>query len=89
MIRRLHFEEAQQSHFAINAARESGEIKDDNESASLAEEFQSLLAGMSGQVGAITDQVSALGFALAQSATPQKARHEDHSHSEKQREATR
>ena len=88
MIRRLHFEEAQQSHFAINAARESGEIKDDNESASLAEEFQSLLAGMSGQVGAITDQVSALGFALAQSATPQKARHEDHSHSEKQREDT-
>ena len=89
MMRRLHFEEAQQSHFAINAARESGEIKDDNESKSLAEEFSALLAQMSGPVGAMPDQVSALGFALAQSAAPQKAKHEDHYRDEKQCDANK
>lgn len=88
MIRRLHFEEAQQSHFAINAARESGEIKDDNESASLAEEFSALLAQMSGPAGTMPDQVSALGFALAQSAAPQKAKPDDHHHTEKQHDDT-
>jgi hypothetical protein len=89
MMRRLHFEEAQQSHFAINAARESGEIKDDNESKSLAEEFSALLAQMSGPVGAMPDQVSALGFALAQSAAPQKAKHEDPYRDEKQCDANK
>jgi hypothetical protein len=88
MIRRLHFEEAQQSHFAINAARESGEIKDDNEFTSLAEEFSALLAQMSGPAGTMPDQVSALGFALAQSAAPQRARHEDQHHAEKQHDDT-
>lgn len=78
MMRRLHFEEAQQSHFAINAARESGETRDESESASLAEEFQSLLAQLTGQISSMPDQVSALGFALAQSATPQRAKPEDH-----------
>jgi flagellar hook-length control protein FliK len=78
MMRRLHFEEAQQSHFAINAARESGETRDESESASLAEEFQSLLAQLTGQIGSMPDQVSALGFALAQSAAPQRAKPEDH-----------
>jgi hypothetical protein len=88
MIRRLHFEEAQHSHFAINAARESGEIKDDNESASLAEEFSALLAQMSGPAGTMPDQVSAIGFALAQSAAPQKAKTDDDHHTEKQHEDT-
>jgi hypothetical protein len=78
MMRRLHFEEAQQSHFAINAARESGETRDESESASLAEEFKSLLAQLTGQISSMPDQVSALGFALAQSATPQRAKPEDH-----------
>jgi flagellar hook-length control protein FliK len=72
MIQRLHLEEAQQpSAYAISAARESGEYKDDKENESLALEFQSLLAQISGQIAAIPDQAMAVGLALAQTAAPE------------------
>jgi flagellar hook-length control protein FliK len=75
MIQRLHLEEAQQpSAYAISAARESGEYRDDKEKESLALEFQSLLAQISGQIAAIPDQAMAVGLALAQTAAPEQQR---------------
>ena len=77
MIQRLHLEEAQQpSAYAISAARESGEYRDDKENESLAFEFQSLLAQISGQIAAIPDQAMAVGLALAQTVAPQQSRRE-------------
>jgi len=72
MIQRLHLEEAQQpSAYAINAARESGAYKEDKENESLALEFQSLLAQITGKLAAVPDQALAVGLALAQTAAPQ------------------
>jgi flagellar hook-length control protein FliK len=77
MINRLHLEEAQPPAFAIRAARESGESKDEREQESLALEFKSLLAQISGQVAAIPDQAMAVGLALAQTAMTQRVRQEE------------
>lgn len=77
MINRLHLEEAQPPAFAIRAARESGESKDEREQESLALEFKSLLAQISGQVAAIPDQAMAVGLALAQTAITQRVRQEE------------
>jgi flagellar hook-length control protein FliK len=77
MIQRLHLEEAQQpSAYAISAARESGKYKSDQESESLASEFQSLLAQITGQIAAIPDQAMAVGLALAQTAAPEQQRND-------------
>jgi hypothetical protein len=72
MMHRLQFEEAQQSSYAITPARAGGEIRDESESESLAAEFQSLLAQITGQITAIPDQAMALGLALAQTAAPER-----------------
>ncbi|MFN4896246.1 MAG: flagellar hook-length control protein FliK [Pseudomonadota bacterium] len=77
MMHRLHFEEAQPSSFAISPARSNGEIRDDAESESLAAEFQSLLAQLTGQITAIPDQGVALGLALAQTVAPERLRQTD------------
>lgn len=75
MIQRLHLEEAQQpSAYAISAARESGAYKDDKENESLALEFQSLLAQITGKLAAVPDQAMAVGLALAQTIAPENMR---------------
>lgn len=72
MMHRLQFEEAQQSSYAITPARAGGEIRDESESESLAVEFQSLLAQLSGQITAIPDQATAVSIALAQTVAPER-----------------
>jgi flagellar hook-length control protein FliK len=74
MMHRLHFQEAQQSSYAITPARTDSEIKDDSESESLAAEFQGLLAQLTGQIASLPDQMTALGFALAQTIATQHLR---------------
>jgi flagellar hook-length control protein FliK len=77
MMHRLQFEEAQQSSYAITPARAGGEIRDESESESLAAEFQSLLAQMSGQITAIPDQAIAIGLALAQTVAAERLKPSD------------
>ncbi len=71
-MHRLQFEEAQQSSYAITPASAGGEVRDESESESLAAEFQSLLAQLTGQITAIPDQAMAIGLALAQTAAPER-----------------
>jgi flagellar hook-length control protein FliK len=72
MMRRLQFEEAQQSSYAITPARAGDEIRDESESESLAAEFQSLLAQITGQITAIPDQAIAMSYALAQTVVTER-----------------
>lgn len=81
MMHRLQFEEAQQSSYAVTPARAGSEVKDDAESESLATEFQSLLAQLTGQIAALPDQLTALGFALAQGVIPTRMQQRDDSDS--------
>jgi hypothetical protein len=83
MMHRLHFEEAPQSSFAITPARAGDEVRDENESQSLAAEFQSLLAQLAGQIAAVPDQGAAIGFALAQTAVPQRLKAPEDASSER------
>ncbi len=71
-MRRLQFEEAQQSSYAITPARAGDEIRDESESESLAAEFQSLLAQITGQITAIPDQAIAMSYALAQTVVTER-----------------
>jgi flagellar hook-length control protein FliK len=86
MMHRLHFEEAQQSSYAIAPARAGSEVKDEKESESLAAEFQSLLAQISGQVAALPDQLTALSFALAQTVALERPRQIEDRNSEPNQE---
>lgn len=74
MMHRLHFQEAQQSSYAINPAHSGQEARADRDSSSLAAEFQSLLAQMAGNVVTMPDHVTAIGTALAQVSSPDRER---------------
>jgi flagellar hook-length control protein FliK len=87
MMHRLQFEEAQQSSYASTPARAGSEVKDDAESESLATEFQSLLAQLTGQMVALPDQLTAIGFALAQSVTPTRIQQREDSNASQGDEA--
>jgi flagellar hook-length control protein FliK len=88
MIKRLQFDEAEASSYALSAARESGQVTDEKEQESLALEFKNLLAQISGQLAAIPDGAMAIGLALAQTASVERVKHVEYEKCEMQESET-